>query len=96
MKIALIGATGFVGSAVLKEALERDHVVTAIARHPEEIKVQNNLTIVRGDVMDAEKLSKLLKGNDVVVSTYNAGWTNPDLYNEFMKGSKSIQEAVKK
>lgn len=35
MKIALIGATGFVGSAVLKEALERDHVVTAIARHPE-------------------------------------------------------------
>jgi hypothetical protein len=96
MKIALIGATGFVGSAVLKEALERDHVVTAIARHPEKIKVQNNLTIVRGDVMDAEKLSKLLKGNDVVVSTYNAGWTNPDLYNEFMKGSKSIQEAVKK
>ena len=46
--------------------------------------------------MDGEKLSKLLKGNDVVVSTYNAGWTNPDLYNEFMKGSKSIQEAVKK
>ena len=35
MKIALIGATGFVGSAILKEALDRGHEVTAIVRHPE-------------------------------------------------------------
>ena len=96
MKIALIGATGFVGSAILKEALDRGHEVTAIARHPEKIKAQNNLSIVKSDVMDSDKLAELLKGNDVVVSAYNAGWTNPDLYNEFMKGSESIQEAVKK
>ena len=96
MKIALIGATGFVGSAVLKEALDRGHEVTAIARHPEKIKAQNNLSIVKSDVMDSDKLAELLKGNDVVVSAYNAGWSNPDLYNEFMKGSESIQEAVKK
>lgn len=46
--------------------------------------------------MDSDNLAKVLKGNDVVVSAYNAGWTNPDLYNEFLKGSRSIQEAVKK
>lgn len=96
MKIALIGATGFVGSTILKEALDRGHEVTAIARNPEKIKAQNNLTIVKSDVMDSDGLSKVLKGNDVVVSAYNAGWTNPDLYNEFLKGSRSIQEAVKK
>ena len=96
MKIALIGATGFVGSAILKEALERGHEVTAIARNPEKIKAQNNLTIVKSDVMDSDGLSKILKGNDVVISAYNAGWTNPDLYNDFLKGSRSIQEAVKK
>ncbi|MEO2062290.1 MAG: NAD(P)H-binding protein [Christiangramia sp.] len=33
MKIAIIGATGFVGSEVLKEALNRGHQVTAIARN---------------------------------------------------------------
>ncbi len=38
MKIALIGATGFVGSAILKEALDRDHEVTAIARDPEKLQ----------------------------------------------------------
>ena len=96
MKVALIGATGFVGSSILKEALSRGHEVTAIARHPEKIKTQNNLTIVKGDVMDTDKLSETIKGNDVVVSAYNPGWTNPDIYNEFLKGSQSIQKAVKK
>ena len=38
MKIALIGATGFVGSAILKEALDRGHEVTAIVRDPEKLK----------------------------------------------------------
>ena len=37
MKIALIGATGFVGSAILKEALDRGHDVTAIVRHPDKL-----------------------------------------------------------
>jgi uncharacterized protein len=32
MKIALLGATGFVGSAILKEALERGHSITAVVR----------------------------------------------------------------
>ncbi len=35
MKIALLGVIGFVGSALLKEALDRGHTVAAIVRHPE-------------------------------------------------------------
>ena len=96
MKVALIGATGFVGNAVLKEALHRGKEVTAIVRNPEKLSPQKNLKIVQGDVFDRNHLAELLKGNDVVISAYNAGWTNPDLYNEFIKGSESIQEAVKK
>lgn len=34
-KIVLIGASGFVGSALLNEALNRDFEVTAVVRHPE-------------------------------------------------------------
>lgn len=34
MNIALIGATGFVGSAVLNELLQRGHRVTVLARNP--------------------------------------------------------------
>jgi putative NADH-flavin reductase len=97
MKIALIGATGFVGSAILKEALSRGIRITAILRHPEKLSVTDeNLQAVRGDVEDTEKLAELLKGNDAVVSAYNPGWSNPDIYNEFLKGSQSIQAAVRK
>lgn len=37
-KIALIGATGFVGAAILKEAAARDDEVTALVRHPEKVE----------------------------------------------------------
>lgn len=96
MKIALVGASGFVGSAILKEALGRGHEVTAIVRHPGKLQAQKNLTIVKNDAMGTDKLSEILKGNGAVVSAYNPGWANPDIYNEFLKGSQSIQDAVKK
>ena len=96
MKLTLIGASGFVGSAVLNEALSRGHQVTAIVRHPEKITLQSeHLSVVPGDVINTMALAELIKGSDIVISAYNAGWTNPDLYNEFLKGSQSIQEAAK-
>lgn len=96
MKIALIGATGFVGSTVLNEALSRGYEVTAIARDTSKITVKNEkLTVITADVYDTQALAKILKGHDAVVNTFNAGWTNPNLYDDFIKGSESIQEAVK-
>ena len=96
MKVALIGATGFVGSHLLTELLNRGHDVTAIVRSPEKITTQNALLkVVKGDVFDQENLSGLLAGNDVVLSAYNPGWTNPDIYNEFLKGSVAIESATK-
>ena len=96
MNIALIGATGFVGSAVLNEALNRGYGVTAIARDTSKITVTSEkLTLVTADVYDTEALAKILKGHDAIVNTFNAGWTNPNLYDDFIKGSESIQQATK-
>jgi len=96
MKIALIGASGFVGKNVLTEALQRGHGVTAIARDIQKITTENkNLTKVAVDVLDTDKLAEVLAGNDIVISAYNAGWTNPDLYNAFIKGSQAVQTATK-
>jgi putative NADH-flavin reductase len=97
MKITLIGASGFVGHAILTEALNRGHYVTAIVRNPGNIKIENsNLKIVKADVLKESEAEEALKGSDIVISAYNPGWTNPDIYNEFIKGSLSIQNAVKK
>jgi putative NADH-flavin reductase len=92
MKIAIIGATGFVGSTILNELANRNHEITAIARNP---KDSTNVNWVKADILNTAELASILKGNDVVISAYNAGWTNPNLYDDFIAGSKSIQEAVK-
>ncbi|MGZ3753495.1 MAG: NAD(P)-dependent oxidoreductase [Mucilaginibacter sp.] len=96
MKIAIIGATGFVGSAVLNEALHRGYKVTAIARNADKIVTNNdNVTAVAANAEEVGSMASVLGGHDAVVSAYNAGWTNPNLYNDFIKGSEAIQQAVK-
>ena len=97
MKIALIGATGFVGAHVLSELTDRGHHVTAIARDITKIDTSNELVdAVVADVSNEENLIEVVKDHDAVVSAYNAGWTNPDLYNEFLKVSQIIQSGVTK
>ncbi len=95
MNIAIIGATGFVGKQLVAEALERGHEVTAIARNVSALTAGNGLTPVQADVTDVPALAAALKGSDMVLSAYNAGWDNPELYNDFIAGSKAIQQAVK-
>lgn len=94
MKIAIIGATGFLGSLLVKEFANRGHEITAIARNPSE-DVPANVTIVKADIFDTEALANILKGHNAVVNAYNPGWTNPNIHDDFIAGSKSIQEAVK-
>ena len=94
MKIALIGATGFLGKSLSNELSNRNHQVTAISRTAQESD-KDNLKYVAADVYNVEALSEVLKGHDAVISAFNPGWTNPNIYADFLKGAKAIQEAVK-
>jgi len=95
MKIALLGATGFVGSKLLSEALSRGHQVTAIVRDPAKLTEKHeNLIVVTGDVNDAAKLAEQLAGHDLVLNSFSAGWTNPNLYDDFLAGSRAIEQAT--
>jgi putative NADH-flavin reductase len=96
MKILIIGSTGFVGSKIVIEALSRGHQITAIARNPEKLPVSPLLNTINVDIFQTETLAQAITGHDAVISAYNPGWGNPDIYNLFLKGSASIQEAVKK
>lgn len=96
-KIVLIGATGFVGSAILKEALNRGHQVVAIARNPENITIKSeNLTVKQIDVTNQAAVTEVSKGADAVISAYNPGWTNPNIYEETLHTYPIILEGVKK
>ncbi|MGE3151362.1 MAG: NAD(P)-dependent oxidoreductase [Nitrospiraceae bacterium] len=96
MKIAVIGATGFVGSAILKEALQRSHEVTAIVRDPEKLPPHPKLHPQKGDVYNEDEVARLVAGHEAVISAFNPGWGNPDIYNLQVKGTQAIIAGVKK
>ena len=96
MKIALIGATGFVGSAILKEALDRGHEVTAIVRNTDKLTPHAHLHPKKGDVYNEDEVARLVAGHDAVISAFNPGWSNPDIYRQQVKGAHSIINGVKK
>lgn len=95
MQVALIGATGFVGAAVLNELLERGHQVVALVRDPAKLAARAGLRVVKADVMDAQAVQQAVQGSDAVLSAYNAGWSNPNIYDDFMRGSRAIVQGVK-
>lgn len=77
MSIALIGASGNVGSHILKELSDRGYRVTAIARGARKIAKLPNVTPVEGDVTDERALIALLKGHDIVISAIHFTVVDP-------------------
>lgn len=96
-KVVIIGASGFVGSALLKEALNRELEVIAVVRHPEKIKIENeNLRVKKADVSSLEEVTEVCKGADAVISAFNPGWNNPNIYKETIEVYLTIIDGVKK
>lgn len=87
MKLALVGATGRVGSRILAEALTRGHEVTAIARHSADLAAQPNLAVKEGDASNPSALALLLRGHDAVVSALRFANSDPRKLIEAVKAS---------
>ncbi|KOC90900.1 NAD(P)-dependent oxidoreductase [Winslowiella iniecta] len=95
MKITVIGATGFVGQEVINEALARGHQVTAVSRSGKNLPQHSNLTLATGDIHDSDWLNSVLRSQDAVISAYNPGWSESDLFEKFTRGSTQILAAVR-
>ncbi|WP_249977034.1 NAD(P)-dependent oxidoreductase [Vreelandella olivaria] len=93
MKIALIGASGFIGAALLKEALARGHHVTALVTRPERIAPQENLISVKSDALNTEALAQQLSGADAVISAFS-GHAQENVFGYYLKGFRSILSAT--
>ena len=73
MKIVIFGATGRTGQYLVKQALERGHLVTAVARHPEAISLRNDrLSVVRGHFDQPETIDAAVIGQSAVLSAIGA------------------------
>ncbi|MFB7182502.1 NAD(P)-dependent oxidoreductase [Streptomyces sp. NPDC056257] len=78
-KIALFGATGSIGTQVLREAVRRGHEVTAVVRDPAKLADSGGgaTAVVRGDVLDPASVAGAVAGQDVVISAVGPGSGDP-------------------
>lgn len=95
MKVALIGATGFIGSGLLKEVLARGHQVTALVSNPDKVSAHANVTAVRADARDTAALAEKLQGHDAVISAFS-GHAQSEVFDYYMQGIQAIIAAAKK
>jgi putative NADH-flavin reductase len=99
MKLALIGASGYVGRRVLDEALRRGHEVTAIVRDVAKLPTDPKLTPCHADVQRVAQARDAVAGHEAVISCFNPGGhdvsVNPHSYRDIVEGTHSIIRAVK-
>jgi putative NADH-flavin reductase len=78
MKITVFGASGGIGTEVVRQALRAGHHVTAVIRDGARLAISDpELETVVADVFDAESIAPYVKGADAVVSALGARDTGP-------------------
>lgn len=94
MKIALIGATGTIGSRIAQEALRRGHEVTAISRNPEKVGLEHEqLNMHKADIMDPSSLEEAVKGHDAVISAFGPLFGREE---ELVAAARTIVEGTRR
>lgn len=78
MKIAIIGATGNVGTRLTALAVSAGHTVTAYVRDANKIN-REGITVVEGELTDEQLLAHTLRGTESVVVLLAAGFTKTTL-----------------
>lgn len=92
MKILLIGGSGNIGQRIVKEALQKGYPVNAVQRNPGKLSIKDpNLTITKGDLLNAAELEGALKEADVVVSAIS-----PHDLGEFKQAYTNLIDAMEK
>lgn len=95
MKIALIGASGYVGAKLREEALQRGHHVVAIVRDPSKLPAHDALTTRQADVYDSSNVAAAVAGSDVVLSAFSSANESEDVQARHVRAYRSIVAGTK-
>lgn len=93
MKIIVFGANGRVGSKIVNKILAMDHSVVAFVHSDSYSENHQNLTVIKGDIHDAEGVNKAMVGCDAVASALGS-W-NTATKDIQVEGMKNIIPAMK-
>ena len=95
MKIAIVGASGYVGRAILDEALARGHEVTAIVRDAAKLAHAERLKSLALDVTDIVRAQEAFAHHDAIISAFS-GHSHQDVMARYVTGIRAIIEATRR
>ncbi|MGM0580723.1 MAG: NAD(P)-dependent oxidoreductase [Bacteroidota bacterium] len=92
--IALFGGSGQTGKLVLDKILKSGYKVKALTRNPDKVDISHsNLTVIQGDVLNADDVQKTVQDTDLVLSLFGHVKDSP-LWLQ-TKGTENIVDAMK-
>ncbi|MEN0004609.1 MAG: SDR family oxidoreductase [Bacteroidota bacterium] len=93
-RIALFGGTGQTGSQFLAQALQEGYAIKALARTPSKVTISHpNLEVIKGDVLQARDVQRVVAGTDIVVSLFGHVKGSPEWLQT--NGTQNIIQAMK-
>ena len=96
MKVAIVGASGQTGHALIKEALARGHDVIAIARSPEKFTLDDpKLEKRAGDGFDEASIVAALEGAEAVITTVGKTNLRDKRYNLSTAAHRSVMAGMR-
>jgi putative NADH-flavin reductase len=94
MRVAVIGATGGVGAAILEQAIASGHAVTALVRDSEKLKAHPAVAPIVGDIRDADAVARAVEGADAVLWAVGATSNKADQVAIFQAGARNLVAAM--
>ena len=95
MQISILGSTGQVGKAVIKEALNLGYQVKVLARDPEKLgELKEKVKIVKGDLLDESSVEKAFEGSEAIINVSGAV-KEPEQLQKFQKIAKILVDKMK-
>jgi putative NADH-flavin reductase len=94
MKLTVFGASGGIGTELVRQGLDAGHHVTAVVREASRLAVEPhpNLKVVVADVMDPAAIAPAVAGREAVLSALGTRVSGPTTVNS--DGARSIIQAM--
>lgn len=98
LRIAVTGATGFVGKALMPLLSMAGFEIAALVRNPQMAKLHGSVRVVQGNLQNLEALDALTRGADVVLHVAGAinGVTRGDFFTANVDGTLAVAQAARK
>ena len=95
MRLAILGATGRIGSATVQQALRKGHKVVVLVREPDRLSFRHeDLRVFQGDARKREVVEAAVAGTQAAISALGPRRNTPEDADAHLQAVRTVLEAL--